>query len=70
MTRIHPKKPQEEAKEREAEPYLLSAGWRRHDDGWKHRELHFPWPTGAAYQLQKEADNNCQDPVHRQLRGE
>lgn len=56
-----------------AEPtakWLHSAGWWQCDDGWRHRSLIAPWPTGDAIRLQREADDGGQDPVHRGLRGE
>lgn len=49
---------------------LLKAGWWLSDDGWRHKNLVWPWSTTAAAQLQREADEGRADFIHRMLRGE
>ena len=49
---------------------LMEAGWWLSDEGWRHKELHWPWPAQQAIRLQEEAEEGQHEAAHRMLRGE
>ena len=34
--------------------FLVEAGWKRSTAGWRHKDLHWPWPLHHAVRYQRE----------------
>ena len=47
------KKPKELG-ERSAMQFLVETGWKRSTSGWRHKDLHWPWPLHHAVRYQRE----------------
>jgi hypothetical protein len=48
------KKKPKEIGERSAMQFLVESGWKRCPQGWRHADLHWPWPTHQAVRYQRE----------------